>query len=215
MRILDKRHRGEISKQTIKTPMNINCCDLHHLSGGRLRLVFRTLAGGSALRALLLFPMLCAGFFFIAVPQAYSQAQEPLVVSLEAYKVSPATADSGETFAKADTAQPGDVIEYRATYTNTTGRALPALSLDIPIPPALTWLPHAAATIDGKAASPAPASASLDGRNYMTLPLTAATAAELVRVVRWDVSSIPSRGVILRAVRARVNAEAAAPQAAR
>lgn len=178
--------------------------------------VLNALAHKSGLRArFLLIPMFCAALFFIAIPQAFAQAQEPLAVSLEAYKVTPATESVGETFAKADTAQPGDIIEYRATYSNTTQRALSALSLDIPIPASLTWLPNAAATTDGKAASPAPGFASLDGKTYAALPLGAGIAPGLVRAVRWDIPGIGPRGGVVFAVRARVNAEATPVPAAR
>ncbi len=161
-----------------------------------------------ALRALLLFPMFYMGIFFIALPRAFAQAQEPLVASLEAYKVT-AIENAREAFAKADTALPGDIIEYRATYTNTTERVLTSLSLDIPIPAGLTWIAGAPATTNGTAASPAPGFASIDGKNFVALPLDPGIAPGLVRVLRWNLPSIGPRGVATLALRARVNAEAA------
>src|SRR5258708_34001880 len=53
--------------------------------------------------------------------------------TLEARKVVRG-ADGGESFASAEIAKPGDVIEYVATYRNTTRETIRDLEATLPIP---------------------------------------------------------------------------------
>ncbi len=72
-------------------------------------------------------------------------------------------ADGSESFASADVAKPGDVIEYVATYRNTTREAIHDLEATLPIPPHTELIPGSA--------RPSAARASLDAREFASLPL--------------------------------------------
>lgn len=81
---------------------------------------------------------------------------------LEARKVVRA-ADGGEAFAAADAAKPGDVIEYVATYRNTTAQPVRNLQATLPIP--------AHTEIVAGTARPASAQASVDAVAFAAMPL--------------------------------------------
>ncbi|MBW6456285.1 MAG: DUF11 domain-containing protein [Trueperaceae bacterium] len=84
----------------------------------------------------------------LAQPQAATtQEREPVEVRFESYVVAAVTrADGGidEVFTAADTANQGDVIEYRLVVTNTTAAALPAVALVGPIPEFMTYVADSA-----------------------------------------------------------------------
>jgi uncharacterized repeat protein (TIGR01451 family) len=86
----------------------------------------------------------------------------PIDVRLESRKVVPA-ADGKETLVPATTAKPGDVIEYSATYRNTSRQAIGGLEATIPIPGNTEFVPGSA--------QPAGAKASLDSRSWADMPL--------------------------------------------
>ncbi|AHF92322.1 hypothetical protein OPIT5_20780 [Opitutaceae bacterium TAV5] len=137
-----------------------------------------------------------------------------LAASLEAFRVTPATASAPETFVAADAASPGDVIEYRATYTNTTDRALKSVAPEIPVPAGLTWLAGddaagSAPAAAGAATKPAPVAASLDGKTFAPLPLLDDTGRPVdparIRALRWSIPEIGAGETVTLAVRAMVN----------
>ena len=82
---------------------------------------------------------------------------------LEARKVVTA-ADGKEGYASAADAKPGDVIEYVATYRNTTKQPVRNLDATLPLPDQTEFVPGS-----GK---PAGARASLDGKTFAAMPLT-------------------------------------------
>jgi len=82
--------------------------------------------------------------------------------TLEARKVVRG-ADGGESFASAEVAKPGDVIEYVATYRNTTRETIRDLVATLPIPAHTELIPGSA--------RPAATLASLDTREFASLPL--------------------------------------------
>jgi len=94
---------------------------------------------------------------------AAQRAPNAVETRLEARKVV-AAADGKDTFANADQAKPGDVIEYVATYRNTTRQPIRNLDGTLPIPQQTEFLPGSQ--------QPAQASASIDGLEYAPLPLT-------------------------------------------
>lgn len=109
----------------------------------------------------------CAGAAF---------AQQPgnaVETKLEARKVVTA-ADGKEGFAGAEQARPGDVIEYAATYRNTTRQPVKNLQATLPIP-ANTEL------VTGSQ-KPADARASLDGRAFESMPLRRKVTRDGVQV---------------------------------
>ena len=125
---------------------------------------------------------------------------------LEARKVVTA-ADGKETFAAADQAKPGDVIEYVATYRNLTRQRLSNFDGTLPIPQQTEFMPGSQV--------PAKATASLDGVNYSPLPLTrkvqrdGRTVDEPVpareyRFLRWHANSLGGEQSVAFSARVRV-----------
>jgi uncharacterized repeat protein (TIGR01451 family) len=97
-----------------------------------------------------------------AAPLYAQQSQSPVQTRLEARKVVVA-ADGKETFAAAESARPGDVIEYTATYRNSGRAPVSNVQATLPIPPHTELVPDSA--------RPANAQASVDGRTFSPLPL--------------------------------------------
>jgi uncharacterized repeat protein (TIGR01451 family) len=92
-----------------------------------------------------------------------SHAQTPAVEStLEARKVV-READGSEHYASADVAKPGDVIEYVATYRNTTRETVRELEATLPIPAHTEFIPGSA--------RPSGVRVSLDSRQFAAPPL--------------------------------------------
>lgn len=89
-------------------------------------------------------------------------AKGPVETTLEARKVVRA-ADGKETLAPAETAKPGDVIEYAATYRNTSRQAVKSLQATLPIPANTEFVPGSV--------KPAGARASVDGATFAEIPL--------------------------------------------
>jgi uncharacterized repeat protein (TIGR01451 family) len=145
----------------------------------------------------------------IAVCGWNAQAQKAgtdVETRLEARKVV-AAADGKETFAPADQARPGDVIEYVATYRNTTRQPVRNLDGTLPIPQQTEFLPGSQ--------KPAQAEASLDGRTYAPMPLTrkvqrnGATVDEAVpardyRFLRWHADVLGAEKSVAFTARVRV-----------
>ena len=127
--------------------------------------------------------------FVIAAPAATAT----ISASLQAFKVV-LQKNGAEALASADVAQPGDVIEYQATYSNEGQRAATNLSATLPIPGALAYVPNTAA--------PAGFMASTDAQNFAPAPLKRAAkdangkrVMVLVpfseyRALRWNVKQL-------------------------
>lgn len=101
----------------------------------------------------------------VFAPAAIAQPKAtplPLVTQIEARKVVRA-ADGRESFAPADTARPGDVIEYVATYRNNGKQPISALEATLPIPANTEFVAGSARPVNARA--------SLDGRAFAELPL--------------------------------------------
>jgi len=81
---------------------------------------------------------------------AVSNKASPVQVRLDQYKV--VTSDNGkESLVAAQSIKPGDVIEYRATYTNQDGKSVMGLQAILPIPEGMEYLPKTARPGPGKA----------------------------------------------------------------
>ena len=121
--------------------------------------------------------------------------------------------DGKETLVEAPTVRPGDVIEYRATYTNNTGKTVTGLRADLPIPEGLEYLP--------RSAKPGAdlVKAAVKGGDYAMEPLSRKLAngkTEPVpyneyRALRWSLGQLPAGGVT--AVSARAKVEVVVPKA--
>lgn len=124
-----------------------------------------------------------------------------LGIKLDAFKVVPATATTAESFVAADAAAPGDIIEYRATYTNATASMLRNFLPEIPVPAGLTL-------IEGSD-QPKASLGSLDGNTFSALPLLGADGrpvpAASIRALRWNVANLAVGETVTLRVRASVN----------
>ena len=140
-----------------------------------------------------------------ALPFA-SLADEVVHTTLEARKVV-VGADGRERLVAAETARPGDVIEYVVTSRNTGRETVRDLAATLPIP-GNTEL------IEGSA-RPANAKASLDARrfDYMPLmrgavrdgrPVVEPVPAREIRYLRWSTAQLAGQRSLSFAARVRV-----------
>jgi uncharacterized repeat protein (TIGR01451 family) len=104
-----------------------------------------------------------AMLFSIALPlAAQTPAKNAVETRLDLHKVT-RTADGRESVVDADSAKPGDTLEYVVTYRNTSGEAVRDLVATLPIPQATEYI--------AGSARPATAKASLDARAFDAMPL--------------------------------------------
>ena len=133
-------------------------------------------------------------------------------------------ADGKEQLLDARSVKPGDTIEYRATYTNRSGKPVNGLSANLPIPEGLQYIAKSA-----KPDSTLVKAATKDGL-FSAEPLTVkvGTKTEPVpyaeyRMLRWNLGLLPANGETSVSARATVQTNvapaatpasgAAAPQA--
>ncbi len=102
-----------------------------------------------------------AAMLAIAAP-AFAQKNGAIETRLEARKVVRA-AEGKETFASAESAKPGDVIEYVATYRNTTAQPVRNLEATLPVP--------ANTELVAGSERPSTAKASVDAVSFAAMPL--------------------------------------------
>jgi len=142
--------------------------------------------------------------FALATPSmaAPAQAKADVQAELRAFKV------SGDKLVAADTANPGDVIEYQARYTNSGSTPVQRFSPQLPVPDALIYAGSTAlptgflATTDGKNFAPAPLMRSVKSSDGTT-KLVAVPLREY-RALRWQLGTLgPGESVVVKA-RARV-----------
>jgi len=150
-----------------------------------------------------------------AWPAAAQQQSNPLVTQLEARKVVRG-ADGKESFAPADNAKPGDVIEYVATYRNTGKQPIRNLEATLPIPHNTEFVPGSA--------NPANARASLDAKTFAAMPLKRTTIKDgkpveaLVpvrdyRALRWSPADLPAEKTATYTARVKVVDDTGPPAA--
>ena len=157
----------------------------------------------------------------VTTPAAATKAA--VTVELTQVKVVKGT-DGKEQLLDARSVKPGDTIEYKATYTNRSGKPVNGLSANLPIPEGLQYI--------AKSATPGSTmvkAATKDGL-FAAEPLTVKVGAktELVpyadyRMLRWNLGLLPANGVTAVSARAMVQtyvvpagtpaSGAAAPQA--
>ena len=128
----------------------------------------------------------------LAAPGASNAA--PLIqAQLQAFKVL-LQKDGDEKLAAADVANPGDVIEYQATYSNGGQRAATNLSATLPIPAALAYVPNTAtpggfmASTDAKTFAPAPLKRAVKDASGKTV--TVLVPFSEYRALRWNVKRL-------------------------
>ncbi len=125
-------------------------------------------------------------------PKADVQAE------LRAFKV------SGDKLVAADTANPGDTIEYQARYTNNGTAPAQRFSPQLPLPDALVYAGNTAlpsgfqATTDGKNFAPAPLMRPVKNPDG-TSKLVAIPLREY-RAIRWQLGTLaPGESVVVKA----------------
>lgn len=139
-------------------------------------------------------------------------AAGPLAIELKSEKITTVIVQGKSTERReaAKAVRPSELIEYRATYKNTSAKDLRGVLAVLPVPSGMT--------VDLSSAQPSPVQASIDGRQFYPLPLTRQTRAadgqlktvnvplSEYRALRWSLGVLAagaSREVVLRA---RVNA---------
>lgn len=105
---------------------------------------------------------LCAAALPAFTATAAAQSKGDVQISLVARKVTTG-ADGKEKLLAADTARPGEVIQYDAVYQNKGQREVHKLAPTLPIPAGMELV--------AESAVPAAAFASLDGRTFAPFPL--------------------------------------------
>jgi len=151
-------------------------------------------------------------------PSALAQtATSPVASKLEARKI--VVKDGKETSEPGAAAQPGDVIEYVATYTNQTKGAISKLEPTLPIPVSTELIEGsfkpagARASLDGVAFAPVPLTRKIklaDGKEVdQTVPLRE------YRYLRWNVGELGGEKSVAVSARVRLlqNASINAPPA--
>jgi uncharacterized repeat protein (TIGR01451 family) len=144
-----------------------------------------------------------------AQPAAASVKQEAVKINLTQGKVIKG-GDGKEQFVDAATVKPGEVIEYRAVYTNRSKKPVSGLVATLPIPSGMEYVPKSAHA-DGHAAE----AATVDGR-YAPEPLMRkvklADGRERLepvpyseyRSLRWTLGQLPADGAAIVKARAQV-----------
>ena len=137
---------------------------------------------------------------------------DPLRVRLLHQRVVTAT-DGGERYVPAEHAKPGDLIEYRATYTNQVQTNLSGVLATLPIPAGMVYAPAGI--------TPKPVLASLDGARFEPVPIKRMVKnpdwtkalkevpLEEYRALRWTLDAL--RAGQAKTVRARMRIKPAAP----
>ena len=128
-------------------------------------------------------------------------------IDLKAFRV--VVGENGkESFAPGDEAKPGEVLEYRAVYFNSSKTAVSNLGAKIPIPTGTEYLPDTA--------KPASAHASLDGVKYAPMPLMRKVkrldgkeVEEKVpyreyRSLLWEIKEVKGEGAAAASLRVRL-----------
>lgn len=104
----------------------------------------------------------CVALSLAWTEPAAAQSKGDVQISLLARKVT-AAADGKEILIAADTARPGEVIQYDAVYSNTGKKEVRNLAPTLPIPAGMEFV--------AESAKPAATQASLDGRTFEAFPL--------------------------------------------
>lgn len=134
-------------------------------------------------------------------------AAEPVKVALQAFKV--VDVNGKETLTESKTAKPGEVLEYRAIYSNVSKKIITNLAATLPVPVGMEYV--------ALSVKPAGAQASTDGKVFSAMPLTRKGADGKTvpvpltdyRALRWTVSSLTPGKPFEVSARMRVSAVAA------
>jgi len=145
--------------------------------------------------------------FFLSSSIGFAADRGDVVVELTAKKVT-VDADGKEVLSSAEKAVPGDVIEYVAVYANKGDKPVKDMLGMLPIPQGMEYMPSTA--------HPEKVSASLDGKQYGSVPLKRKVRlpnnkeeirevpASEYRFLRWDLKDLKPGQRITVSARMRV-----------
>jgi uncharacterized repeat protein (TIGR01451 family) len=152
------------------------------------------------------YPLAVVALALALFTPAAARADGDVTVKLDAQRVT--VTDGKATFSPATQTRPGDLIEYRATYTNTGAQPARQVLATLPVPTGMDFVGHTAL--------PVKLEASLDGRTYAAVPLVRrvkqADGREVVRTVpaseyrwlRWSLGTLGSNSARTVSARMRV-----------
>ena len=119
-----------------------------------------------------------------------ANADDALKMDLTANKVFK-NAEGKTTYLPVRNAPAGTVIQYKATYSNTINKDIQDLAVILPIPANMTFTGEA---------NPSSAQASIDGKNYMDMPLMRKVDGKMVKIpfseyrtLRWNIKLLPAQ----------------------
>ncbi|WP_438479672.1 hypothetical protein [Oleiharenicola lentus] len=136
-----------------------------------------------------------------------SKNSSPLDIKLKAQTVEVA-ADGKELLKDNASTAPGGVVLYTATYHSNSLKPLGNVQPILPIPEGMEYIPDTA--------SPAPASASIDGKTFEPVPLTRTrklpsgdevayrVPISSYRALRWDAGTLSPGASFVVTARARI-----------
>lgn|SRR5450830_31841 len=143
---------------------------------------------------------------------------EVVAIKLEQFKVVK-DASGQESLADAKTVKPGDIVEYRATYTNRDGRPVKGLLATLPIPVGMNYLPKTAKPGTDKL------EAATKNGEYSREPLmrqvrvngklqTEAVPYTQYRSLRWEIGQLPAGAEYVVSARTQVEGPASTSEGA-
>jgi len=195
-------HRKEIAPATGSSPF----CDPVHTAVEGVKRILEALSQTS--KSEMFFKTLATVLMLaIAVPvAAQGSAKSAIETRLEARKVT-RLPDGRESLVDADTAKPGDVIEYVVTYHNVSNEAVRNLQATLPIPQPTEYI--------AGSAKPALATASVDAKTFEAVPLKRkvlrdgrdveeAVALREYRYLRWSAPDLGPGKTLTYTARVRV-----------
>jgi uncharacterized repeat protein (TIGR01451 family) len=131
---------------------------------------------------------------FVAAEQDDSVKKiKSLVIALTAKKV--VSTAGKESFSTADKVKPGDVVEYRAQYTNVSKAVIKGVMADLPVPKGMEYVKDSArptvvlATVDGKVYEPVPLKRKV--KDSTGKEVTQLVPLPEYRSLRWALGDIP------------------------
>jgi uncharacterized repeat protein (TIGR01451 family) len=145
---------------------------------------------------------ICAG----SVLPLCAQQADPVQTRLEARKVVLA-ADGKETFASANAARPGDLIEYVATYRNTGKQPVKNLVATLPIPENTEFVPGSPRPENAKAGLSQEAFADIPLKRTVTrngVQVEDAVPFREYRYLRWFPGELGADKTVVFSARVKV-----------
>ena len=155
----------------------------------------------------------CVALSLAWTDPAAAQSKGDVQISLIARKVT-AAPDGKEKLLAADTARPGEVIQYDAVYLNQSRKEVRNLAPTLPIPAGMEFV--------AESAKPVASQASLDGRTFEPFPLVRKVTRPDGRVeevpvplseyraLRWNVGELKAGATTRIIARARLQTNVAA-----